>query len=75
MDAARQYESQGGELNVVPTPIGAYRWFNAALVKRERANPTDTQGLDHLVTQQPVQQDAEQHEYDEDLSTDEEDRE
>ena len=72
VNIGRQYMRQGGILNVVPTPIGAYRWFDAALIERELTNPTDTQGLDQLVAQQSIQQPAEQEEYDEDLSTDEE---
>ena len=71
VDTARRYMRQGGILDIIPTPTGAYQWFNAALIERERANPNDTQGLDHLVAAQPLQQ----HEYDEDLSTDEEDEE
>ena len=71
VDAARQYVRQGGALNVIPTPIGAYQWFNAALVEREMMNPVDTQGLEGLIAQQ-VTQDAHQGEFDEDLSTDEE---
>ena len=73
VNTARQYERQGGALTVVPTPTGAYQWFNAALIERERMNPTDTQGLEGLIAQQDAQQDAQQYEYDEDLSTDEDD--
>ena len=36
-------------------------------------NPVDTQGLEDLIAQQVAHQDAQQGEYDEDLSTDEED--
>ena len=73
VDAARQYIRQGGALNITPTPTGAYRWFDAALVEREIMNPTDTQGLEGLIAQQDAQQNAQQYEYDEDLSTDEDD--
>ena len=66
MDTARRYIRQGGILDTAPTPTGAYQWFNAALIERERTNPTDTQGLDQLVAQQLD-------EYDEDLPTDIED--
>jgi hypothetical protein len=62
--------SHGGILAVLPTPTGAYQWFNAALIEREIMNPTDTQGLEGLIAQQ-----LEQQHDDEDLSTDEEEEE
>ena len=72
VDTARRYARQGGALNVIPTPTGAYRWFNAALIEREMMNPTDTQGLEGLIAQQPHGEPAQLFEYGEDLSTDEE---
>ena len=63
VNSARQYVSQGGLLNVIPSPTGAYQWFNAALIRQEIMNEVDTQGLDQLGPQQPIHQVAYQHEY------------
>jgi len=77
VDIARRYMRQGGILDTAPTPTGAYQWFNAALIKRERMNPTDTQGLDQFMAQQfgeeVVEEPSQPDEYGEDLPIDIED--
>ncbi len=61
IERCRVFSSQGGELALVESPTGAYRWFNATLIEREMQNPTDTHGLDQapppsLATPAPPQQ-------------------